>query len=38
MYVYTPSMFVACGGQTRVSDPLKLDLHMVMNHYVGDGK
>lgn len=31
-------MFDACGGQKRISDPPELELHMVMNHYVGDGK
>ena len=39
MYVYVSRVCVlgALVGQTRVSDPLELELQMVVNHHVGAG-
>lgn len=37
MYVYVPQACNACGGQTRVSDPLDLELQAVVSHHVSAG-
>jgi hypothetical protein len=40
LYMYTyyvHSMTGACGGQERISDPLELELQMVLSSHIGAG-
>lgn len=37
MFIYASCMYSACGGQKGESDPLELELEMVVSFYVGAG-